>query len=93
MKELHLRNWQDFKEITRVGHSELEQHRVKGPRRKRVVGLLAAGIAGIFSGFSLFSSYQLKKEVRTLRENQNTIRTVLKDSLSLINLTRMEVKE
>ena len=27
-----------------------------------------------------------------MRENQNTIRTVLKDSLSLINLTRMEVK-
>ena len=92
MKEIHLRNWLDFKEITRIGHSELEQHRVKGPRQKRVVGLLAAGIAGIFSGFSLFSSYQLKKEVRTLRENQNTIRTVLKDSLSLINLTRMEVK-
>ena len=92
LQELHQRNWQDFKEITRVGHSELEQHRVKGPRRKRVVGLMAAGIAGIFSGFSLFSSYQLKKEVKTLRENQNTIRTVLKDSLSLINLTRMEVK-
>ena len=91
LQELHQRNWQDFKEITRIGHSELEQHRMKGPRRKRVVGILA-GIVGIFSGFSLFSSYQLKKEVRTLRENQNTIRTVLKDSLSLINLTRMEVK-
>ena len=91
LQELHQRNWLDFKEITRVGHSELEQNRMKGPRQKRVVGILA-GIVGIFSGFSLFSSYQLKKEVRTLRENQNTIRTVLKDSLSLINLTRMEVR-
>ena len=91
LQELHQRNWQDFKEITRIGHSELEQNRMKGPRQKRVVGILA-GIVGIFSGFSLFSSYQLKKEVRTLRENQNTIRTVLKDSLSLINLTRMEVR-
>ena len=91
MKEIHLRNWLDFKEITRIGHSELDQHRMEGHRQKRVVGILA-GIVGIFSGFSLFSSYQLKKEVRSLRENQNTIRTVLKDSLSLINLTRMEVK-
>ena len=91
MKEIHLRNWLDFKEITRVGHSELDQHRMEGPRQKRVVGILA-GIVGIFSGFSLFSTYQLKKEVRALRENQNIIRTVLKDSLSLINLTRMEVK-
>ena len=91
MKEIHLQNWLDFKEITRIGHSELEQSRMGGHRQKRVVGILA-GIAGIFSGFSLFSSYQLKKEVRALRENQNTIRTVLKDSLSIINLTRMEVK-
>ena len=91
MKEIHLRNWLDFKEITRVGHSELDQHRMEGPRQKRVVGILA-GIVGIFSGFSLFSTYQLKKEVRALRENQNIIRTILKDSLSLINLTRMEVK-
>ena len=90
LKELHLRNWKDFKEITRIGHSELEQSRMGAHRHKRVVGLLA-GIAGIFSGFSLFTSYQLKREVSALRENQDMIRTVLKDSLSLINLTRMEV--
>ena len=91
LKELHQRNWQDFKEITRIGHSELEQSRLGAHRRKRVVGLLT-GIAGIFSGFSLFATYKLKKEVNALRENQDTIRTVLKDSLSIINLTRMEVK-
>ena len=91
MKEIHLRNWLDFKEITRVGHSELEENRMEGHRQKRLVGVLA-GVVGIFTGFSLFSTYQLKKEVKSLRENQNTIRTVLKDSLSLINLTRMEVK-
>ena len=91
LKELHLRNWKDFKEITRIGHSELEQSRLGSHRLKRVVGLLT-GIAGIFSGFSLFTSYKLKSEVNALRENQDTIRTVLKDSLSLINLTRMEVK-
>ena len=67
MKEIHLQNWMDFKEITRVGHSELDQHRMEGHRQKRVVGIIA-GIAGIFSGFSLFTSYQLKKEVRSLRE-------------------------
>ena len=91
LKELHLQNWKDFKEITRIGHSELEQSRLGSHRLKRVVGLLT-GIAGIFSGFSLFTSYKLKSEVNALRENQDTIRTVLKDSLSLINLTRMEVK-
>ena len=91
LKELHQRNWQDFKEITRIGHSELERSRLGTHRRKRVVGLLA-GIAGIFSGFSLFATYKLKKEVNALRENQDTIRTVLKESLSIINLTRMEVK-
>ena len=91
LKELHLKNWKDFKEITRIGHSELEQSRLGAHRHKRVVGLFA-GIAGIFSGFSLFTSYKLKSEVNALRENQDTIRTVLKDSLSLINLTRMEVK-
>ena len=91
LKELHQRNWQDFEEITRIGHSELEQSRLGTHRRKRVVGLLT-GIAGIFSGFSLFATHKLKSEVNALRANQDTIRTVLKDSLSIINLTRMEVK-
>ena len=91
LRELHLKNWNDFQEITRIGHSELEQSRLGVPRRKRFAGLVA-GLVGIFSGFSLFSSYKLKSEVNSLRQNQNTIRTVLKDSLSLINLTRMEVK-
>ena len=53
MKELHLRNWKDFEEITRIGHSELEQSRMGVHRHKRVVGILA-GIAGIFSGSACF---------------------------------------
>ena len=93
LQELHMQNWKDFKEITRIGHSELERHRLPSHRPKRVVGLLM-GIAGIFSGgFSLFATHKLKTEVDALRSNQETIRTVLKESLSLINLTRMEVKE
>ena len=50
-------------------------------------------MTGIFSGFSLSSTYKLKSEVDTLRKNQETIRTVLAESLSLINLTRMEVRD
>ena len=51
------------------------------------------GITGLFSGFSLFTTYKLKAEVSSLRRNQETIRTVVAESLSLINLTRMEVSE
>ena len=91
LQELHEQNWKDFLEITRIGHSEMERQRLPAKRTKRLAGLLM-GIAGIFSGFSLFSTYQLKTEVDALRSQQDTIRTVLKESLSLINLTRMEVK-
>ena len=74
-----------------MGHSELELSRMKH-RPKRAIGLLL-GITGLFSGFSLFSTYKLKAEVKSLRRNQETIRTVVAESLSLINLTRMEVRE
>ena len=39
----------DFKEITRIGHSELEEHRMEGPRHKRMAAILA-GVVGIFTG-------------------------------------------
>ena len=90
LRELHEQNWKDFLELKRVGHSELELSRMK-PRQKRAIGLLL-GITGLFSGFSLFSTYKLKAEVKSLRDNQETIRTVVAESLSLINLTRMEVR-
>ena len=91
LHELHQKNWQDFLEIKRIGHSELEVARMRG-RDRRAIGLLM-GITGIFSGFSLFQTHKLRSEVQELRQNQETIRTVLKESLSLINLTKMEVKE
>ena len=91
LQELHQQNWKDFLELKRVGHSELELSRMKH-RPKRVAGILL-GITGLFSGFSLFSTYKLKAEVKSLRRNQETIRTVVAESLSLINLTRMEVRE
>ena len=91
LQELHQQNWKDFLELKRVGHSELELSWMK-PRQKRAIGLLL-GITGLFSGFSLFSTYKLKAEVKSLRRNQETIRTVVAESLSLINLTRMEVRE
>ena len=98
LKELHMKNWEDFEELKRVGHSEMEQNRMKGRetrgvRKKRVIGAILGGIAGIFSGFSMFNTVTLKKEVASLRRNQETMRAVLKESLSLINLTRMEVAE
>ena len=63
LQELHLQNWKDFFELKRVGHSELELSRMKH-RSKHVVGVLL-GITGLFSGFSLFSTYQLKAEVKS----------------------------
>ena len=84
LQDLHNKNWQEFSEIKKIGHSELEAQ-----RGKRSIGILA----GIFSGVAFFKTMQLQKEVDSLRSNQEIIRNVLSESLSLINLTRMEVAE
>ena len=55
LQELHEQNWQDFRELKGIGHSEIDNIR-KGIQTKRLVGLMIAGLAGLFSGFSLFSS-------------------------------------
>ena len=92
LQELHDRNWVDFAEIIQVGHSELEQSRKanrKQVRRKRFLGLAA----GIFSGIAYFETKKIKHEVDILKSNQQVIRHVLTESLSLINITRMEVEE
>ena len=92
LRELHEQNWQDFRELKRIGHSEIDNIR-KGTRSKRVVGVMLAGLAGLFSGFSLFTSSQLKSQVEVLKTKQVVMNTVIKESLSMINLTSMEVKE
>ena len=91
IRQIHAKNCKDFQEIKSIGHSEMETQRT--PREKRFLGLLVGGLAGIFSGFSVFTTQQLRVQVSSMREKQETIRTVLSESLSLINLTRMEVNE
>ena len=100
LRELHEQNWQDFRELKRIGHSEIDNIR-KGTRSKReetqrpkrVVGVMLAGLAGLFSGFSLFTTRQLKNQVEVLKTKQVVMNMVIKESLSMINLTSMEVKE
>lgn len=92
LSELHDKNWLDFLELRKVGHSELEQsriHNTEGLRGKRALGLLA----GIFSGIAVWRTEQLRTEVNKLQQNQVVIHNALKESISLINLTRMEVQE
>ena len=68
--------------------------KMRAPRVKRAVGsIIMGGIAGITSIFSIFTTFQLKNEVRQLRENQAVLRSVVKKSLLMVNLTRMEVQE
>ena len=93
---IHDKNWRDFQELRMVGYSELEANRMRTPtpgRSKRVVGAILGGLAGVASVFSIFTTYQLKGEIRQLRENQVVLRSVIKDSLLMVNLTRMEVQE
>ena len=95
LKGIHTKNWRDFQELKLVGHSELEMHRMGAPtpgRPKRLVGAILGGLAGITSVFSIFSTYQLKNEVSQLRQNQAVLRSVVKDGLLMVNLTRMEVQ-
>lgn len=96
LQGIHDKNWQDFQELRLVGHSELEMNRMSEPvttRPKRFVGAILGGLAGIASVFSIFSTYQLKSEVAELRENQLVLKSVLRDNLLMVNLTRMEVQE
>ena len=92
LREIHNKNWVDFSEILGVGHSELEQSRQENRehvRPKRFIGLAA----GIFSGIAYFETRKLRSEVDDLKRTQNVIRHVLLESLSPINVTRMEVEE
>ena len=95
LEEIHEKNWKDFIELRATGHSELESNRMGSSliRKKKALGLILGGIAGIFSGFSLFTTHKLKTEVAALRNSQQITRSILKESLSLINLTRMEIQE
>ena len=94
LQKLHDKNYIDFNEIKGIGQSELEEsrklNRQQNPsRRKRFLSLAA----GIFSGIAYYETQRLKGEVDELRNNQQVIRHVLSESLSLINITRMEVEE
>ena len=97
LQKLHDKNNIDFNEIKGIGHSELEKSEAnrqdKPSRPKRSVGIGLGIVSGIFSGIAYFETQKLKREVDNLRSNQQVIRNVLKESLSLINVTRMEVEE
>ena len=88
---LHDKNLEDFEEIKGIGRSEIVQDRKFNQQNSRSKRFMALAV-GIFSVIAFYETQILKTEVNNLQENQQVIRHVLKESLSLINITRIEVE-
>ena len=93
MKYLHEFNINSFEDATHLGKSFKLTRNKRKARKKRQLPIIGVALSGLFSGISFVETLLLRNEVNELRANQETIRHVVKKSLFIINITRIEVQE
>ena len=93
MRTLHEFNINSFEDATHLGKSFKLTRNKRNVRKKRQLSIIGVALSGLFSGMSFVETLLLKNEANELCANQETIRHVVKKSLSIINITRIEVQE